>query len=493
MDTIRADGRDVWINVEPDLWGYIKNNNACGTTGKNDVDRFLSTRPQNAHLGFFISPWNVPYAGATQDALDWKNCYQAAGGNRMEDIYVDVSDRDQEFKGTYPWPSSKFTQYEDWFKALQSNLGKKVSIWQIPMGNSSCNNSKRSNFVETWLTTDKLTALSPYVNRMLFGPGIEGGGSAQSWNLTVHDIYDCGFFNNRVSSLLASLPPPVSSPASSPVSTPISTPSPTPVSSPVPTLIVTPTNGFTGKYYDNLKFSTLKVTRTDSAINFDWGYGSPATSISPDTFSVRWTGNINFSGGNYTFKATVDDGMKIWIDGIQVLNKWFDQPATTYTFNRTLTAGVHTVRIDYYENYGSAVAKLSWTQGAGGGTTSSVLEAENMALPSGDGQVFTDNNASGSKALLIWSDSSATGQISQGAKSLVVRARGDQCSGAPHMVIKVDDVQVLSTNVTSSSWADYTAPVSLGTDTHGIVVIFDNDYFPSCDRNLRIDKITLNP
>jgi hypothetical protein len=198
MDTIRSDGRDAWVIVEPDLWGYIRNDGLCGTLGKQYVDRFLSTRPSNAHLGFFFSPWNLPYVGAEADAQDWKDCWLAAGGDRMPDIYVDVSDRDQEYYGTYPWTAGKIALYEDWFSALHSATGRKINVWQIPMGNSTCSNSRRSNLVETWLTPAKLTELSQHVEWLLFGPGIETGSQAQSWNLPTHAKYDCGLFNGKV-------------------------------------------------------------------------------------------------------------------------------------------------------------------------------------------------------------------------------------------------------------------------------------------------------
>ena len=121
----------------------------------------------------------------------------------MEDIYVDVTDRDQEYKGTYPWPASKVQMYEDWFKALQQATGRKIGVWQIPLGNSQCQNGRRSTFVESWLVESKLLELSPYVDKLLFGPGIEDYDSAntQSWNLPQHVKYDCGMFNTRVTSL----------------------------------------------------------------------------------------------------------------------------------------------------------------------------------------------------------------------------------------------------------------------------------------------------
>jgi hypothetical protein len=198
MSTISSDGRDVWVIVEPDMWGYIRNDGQCGTLGRQYVDRFLSTQPANAHLGFFLSPWNLPYVGAEADAQDWKGCWLAAGGDRMPDLYVDVSDRDQEFKGTYPWSAAEIALREDWFAALRAATGRKINVWQIPMGNSGCANGRRSNLVETWLTSAKLTQLSQNVDWLLFGPGIETGTQAQSWNLSTDAKYDCGFFNGKV-------------------------------------------------------------------------------------------------------------------------------------------------------------------------------------------------------------------------------------------------------------------------------------------------------
>ncbi len=198
MGVIRSDGRDVWVIVEPDLWGYIEQEGQCGSLGRQHVDRFLSTRPTNAHLGFLFNPWNVPYAGASADARNWKNCWLEAGGDRMQDIYVDISDRDQEYYGNYPWPQDRFALYESWFAALHNETGRRVNVWQIPMGNSPCQNSRRSNFVETWLPAEKMSQLSQHVNWLLFGPGVESGSEAQSWNLPSHDKYDCGFFNAMV-------------------------------------------------------------------------------------------------------------------------------------------------------------------------------------------------------------------------------------------------------------------------------------------------------
>lgn len=237
MATVKADGRETRIIVEPDLWGYLKNEGKCGTTAKTFVDRLLATAPANARLGFFISPWNLPYIGAEDDAADWLTCWQQAGAGRLPDVYVDVSDRDQEYDGDYPWAAADLKLYEDWFAALASKIGKPVSVWQIPMGNSACHNGHRSTFAEAWLGKQLAG-----VDLMLWGPGIETGASAQSWNLPSADAYDCGYFNAHLGGAAPTTTASVTPPATStpkPVTatrTPTRTPTPKPATAtPTPT------------------------------------------------------------------------------------------------------------------------------------------------------------------------------------------------------------------------------------------------------------------
>ena len=145
------------------------------------------------------------------------------------------------------------------------------------------------------------------------------------------------------------------------------TPTPTPTSTPIPTATPTPTptpsSGYSGQYFDNKTLTgTPKLTRTDAAINFNWGTGSPSSLIPVDNFSVRWTKTETFVAGTYKFSMTGDDGVRLYIDNVLVIDKWIDQPATTYTITKTLSAGSHTIKMEYYESGGGAVAKLSYKQ-----------------------------------------------------------------------------------------------------------------------------------
>jgi hypothetical protein len=100
------------------------------------------------------------------------------------------------------------------------------------------------------------------------------------------------------------------------------------------------------------------VTRQDNDINFDWGQAKPAPEVNADQFSARWTKNHNFEGGTYEFTTTSDDGIRLYIDGNLVIDQWNDHGATVHSIEVDLTAGIHNIRIEYYENGWDAVAKL---------------------------------------------------------------------------------------------------------------------------------------
>ena len=121
--------------------------------------------------------------------------------------------------------------------------------------------------------------------------------------------------------------------------------------------------GLYGEYFDNKDLSNRKLTRTDTTVNFDWGSGSPDALIGADTFSVRWTGWVQaLSSGSYSFHTVSDDGVRLWVNILLLINNWTDHGATENSGSITLTAGKkYDLKLEYYENGGAAVIKLSWT------------------------------------------------------------------------------------------------------------------------------------
>jgi len=116
-----------------------------------------------------------------------------------------------------------------------------------------------------------------------------------------------------------------------------------------------------GEYFEGRDLAGRPaLVRDDPDLYFDWGAGAPAPGLPVDNFSVRWTRDLNFSAGNYRFYAYVDDGVRLWIDGVLVIDQWRESTPTTHTADVALAEGKHTVVMEYFEATGNALAQLSW-------------------------------------------------------------------------------------------------------------------------------------
>jgi polysaccharide lyase-like protein/predicted xylan-binding protein with Ca-dependent carbohydrate-binding module len=126
------------------------------------------------------------------------------------------------------------------------------------------------------------------------------------------------------------------------------------------------------------------------------------------------------------------------------------------------------------------------------------LAGEEMNVtPSTAGEVGGDPGTLDGKYMILWSDAAITGTVTTAGPvgEVVLRARGDQCEGAPQATLLIDGRQVMSATVTSTVWEDYVARASLPAGEHTVEVRFTNDWNvdPSCDRNLVVDKVSLIP
>ena len=123
------------------------------------------------------------------------------------------------------------------------------------------------------------------------------------------------------------------------------------------------------------------------------------------------------------------------------------------------------------------------------------IEAESLSLDASSGRILADAAASGNKALEIWSTAAAsTTTMLPTAGSVTVRARGDQCAGAPQLSASIDGGKFGTVAVAATTWTDYALPAAVTAGTHQVAISFDNDYLDSrCDRNLFLDRIVVNP
>jgi LysM repeat protein len=118
-----------------------------------------------------------------------------------------------------------------------------------------------------------------------------------------------------------------------------------------------------GVYFNNVDLSgNPVVTRYYQAVDFNWGNKSPVAGITADYFSARFTGEFHFTGGKYRFSATVDDGIRIYLDDEEILNDWRLGSSRTVVVDKDVSQGTHKIKVEYFENTGDAVCKVRWTQ-----------------------------------------------------------------------------------------------------------------------------------
>lgn len=129
--------------------------------------------------------------------------------------------------------------------------------------------------------------------------------------------------------------------------------------------------GLQAQYYDLEKaiedFPTLSadraptLTRVDKAIHFestDEAFGESGLS---EHFYVRWVGLLRVpKDGTYTFYTESDDGSRLWIDGKLVVDNGGLHGMEERSGDIALKAGDREIKLEFFENEGSAGCKLSW-------------------------------------------------------------------------------------------------------------------------------------
>jgi len=122
-----------------------------------------------------------------------------------------------------------------------------------------------------------------------------------------------------------------------------------------------PDTPFHGEYFNNTTLSGMPaLIRDDEKIDFAWGEGSPGPEVNANDFSVRWTAKKTFEARAYTFHVLTDDGFRLWVDGELLIDAWKLQPPTPYERSKTMTAGQHDIKVEYYERGGGATCKMWW-------------------------------------------------------------------------------------------------------------------------------------
>jgi len=123
--------------------------------------------------------------------------------------------------------------------------------------------------------------------------------------------------------------------------------------------------GLLAFYYNGINFSSLIRTEIDPTINysnFDGTLPPFPAGIPGSNFSVKWIGQIipGFSE-TYTFRTESDDGVRVFVNGQEIINDFTFHGETLDSGTIALVAGVHyDIEMDYFQGPGGDIAQLSW-------------------------------------------------------------------------------------------------------------------------------------
>lgn len=128
---------------------------------------------------------------------------------------------------------------------------------------------------------------------------------------------------------------------------------------------------WTGQFWNCMDLgascSLQAVALFPNGINANWGTGAPTDGLGApipgmniDGFSARFTSTQTFQSQSYDFVITVNDGVRLYIDGAVVLDQFTASGTNTFTVTRPMTAGSHTLIVEYVEVSGEALIQVQW-------------------------------------------------------------------------------------------------------------------------------------
>ncbi len=117
--------------------------------------------------------------------------------------------------------------------------------------------------------------------------------------------------------------------------------------------------GLLESVFEGTDFNKLRLTRISPQAGANFNVGPPAPGLPADNFSIVWQGQLKVPvTGKYTFFFLHDDGGRLWMDDVCVVDNW-GQLAEDQ-LDLPLSDGWHTLKIELKELGSTAGLVLDW-------------------------------------------------------------------------------------------------------------------------------------
>jgi len=121
-------------------------------------------------------------------------------------------------------------------------------------------------------------------------------------------------------------------------------------------------NGLKTEYYNGTNFNQYVGTQIQTEINQYWKHHAPLIGMDPGECSVRWTGRLmSPKTGEITFSARVDDGIRVWVGGVQVIDNWqLNDVGYSRGTVRMEEGKYYDIKVEYFNALHEAEIRLFW-------------------------------------------------------------------------------------------------------------------------------------
>ncbi len=132
--------------------------------------------------------------------------------------------------------------------------------------------------------------------------------------------------------------------------------------------------------FQNLDATGTRYTTITPQVNFGWGTGNGPGYAGYDDWAAVFTGAIVApETGEYTLYTLSDDGVRVYVDDVLVIDNYTSHPETEDTAVVTLIAGQrHRLRVEYFEAWLTATLRMSWSSAT---IAKTPIPQSNLAVP----------------------------------------------------------------------------------------------------------------
>jgi hypothetical protein len=112
--------------------------------------------------------------------------------------------------------------------------------------------------------------------------------------------------------------------------------------------------------FNAILHSTPTFVQQSHRLDYEW-YRPPIRELPLERFAFEATGTVTLAPGTYTLRTISDDGVRVWVDGVLVIDNW-TQHGSTLDYS-SLSGGKHSLRVEYFQVDGWTEFRLDILRG----------------------------------------------------------------------------------------------------------------------------------